>query len=129
MTRIARCCCGACQIEAAGEPVLNAICHCDNCKQRTGSAFGWSAYFPDTDVQVRGGAMGRYELPHMAAERFFCAACGTTLYWRSTAFMPGHTGVAGGCFTTTPLGPPVATATDAKRCTWITLPDGWFATP
>lgn len=129
MTRIARCCCNACEIEVAGEPVLNAICHCDNCKRRTGSAFGWSAYFPDRDVKVRGGEMGRYELPHMAAERFFCAKCGTTLYWRSTSFMPDHTGVAGGSFTETPLGEPTVTATDPKRCPWLGLPKTWFATP
>jgi hypothetical protein len=129
MTRTARCCCGACTIEVEGEPVLNAICHCDNCKQRTGSAFGWSAYFPDDKLTARRGEVGRYELKHMATERFFCSACGTTLYWRSDSFMPGHTGLAGGCFTADPLGPPNVTATDAKRCAWLTLPEGWFATP
>jgi len=128
MNRIAQCCCGACEIEVAGEPVFNAICHCDNCKRRTGSAFGWSAYFPDQDVQAR-GEMRRYELQHMAAERFFCAACGTTLYWRSTAFMLGHTGVAGGCFAAAPLGEPTVTATDQKRCAWLSLPQTWFTSP
>ncbi len=128
MIRKASCCCGACEIELEGEPVLNAICHCDNCKRRTGSAFGWSAYFPDDKVAQPSGDLSRYELPHMAAERFFCARSGTTLYWRSTAFMPGHTGIAGGCFTATPLDPPNLSATDAKRCAWLTLPEGWFTT-
>lgn len=129
MTRKAVCCCGACAIEVEGEPVLNGICHCDNCKRRTGSAFGWSAYFADDRIVARSGEMQRYELRHMAAERFFCAACGTTLYWRSETFMPGRTGVAGGCFTTAPLGAPSLTATDAKRCAWLTLPEGWLASP
>jgi len=128
MIRTARCACGTCTLEAEGEPLLNAICNCDNCKQRTGSAFGWSAYFPDEAVTVRGD-LRRYELPHRQTDRFFCAACGTTLYWRSTSFMPGHTGVAGGCFTDNPLGPPNVTATDANRCAWITLPEGWLAAP
>ena len=129
MTYIARCCCQACELEVQGEPVLNALCNCDNCKRRTGSAFGWSAYFADDKLGQSKGELSRYELAHMSAERFFCAVCGTTLFWRSTAFMPGHTGIAGGCFTATPLPDPTLTATDAKRCAWLTLPEGWLASP
>jgi hypothetical protein len=130
MNRIASCCCGACEIEVAGEPVLNAICHCDNCKRRTGSAFGWSAYFADDAVVARRGEPVRFEPSYVARPtRYFCAACGTTLYWTSEIFMPGHTGVAGGCFTATPLAEPTVTATDQKRCVWLGLPEGWFASP
>jgi hypothetical protein len=129
MTRLARCCCQACELFVEGEPVLNAICHCDNCKRRTGSAFGWSAYFPDEAIVSSRGTLARYELPHMSAERFFCTACGTTLYWRSTAFMPGHTGIAGGCFTETPLPAPAFSANDAKRCVWFALPQAWMSSP
>jgi len=129
MTYVARCCCQACELEVEGEPVLNALCNCDNCKRRTGSAFGWSAYFADEKLGEPKGALLRYELPHMSAERFFCPACGTTLFWRSTAFMPGHTGIAGGCFTATPLPDPTLSATDAKRCAWLTFPESWIAVP
>jgi hypothetical protein len=125
----ASCCCGACEIEVEGAPVLNAICHCDNCKRRTGSAFGWSANFPDAKVIAIRGELGRYHVATTNADRFFCAACGTTLYWRSDDFMAGHTGVAGGCFTAEPLGPPNVTATDARRCAWLSLPEGWLASP
>jgi len=45
-------CCGACSIAVEGEPALNALCHCANCKRRTGCAFGWSANF--SDAQIRG---------------------------------------------------------------------------
>ncbi len=129
MTYIARCCCQACEIEAEGEPVLNALCSCDNCKRRTGSAFGWSAYFADDKLGAPKGELSRFELPYMSAERFFCARCGTTLFWRSTSFMPGHTGVAGGCFTATPLPDPTLSATDAKRCAWLTFPESLISVP
>lgn len=128
MSYIARCCCEACEVAADGEPVLNAICSCDNCKRRTGSAFGWSAYFPDEKVRI-GGDVARYHVATTNADRFFCQACGTTLYWRSDDFMPGHTGVAGGCFTATPLPAPTLAATDAKRCAWVTLPGSWMRAP
>ena len=130
MNRIARCCCEACEIEVTGEPVLNALCHCDNCKRRTGSAFGWSAYFADEAVVARRGELARFEPNYPARPtRYFCAACGTTLCWTSAVFMPGHTGVAGGCFTETPLGEPTVTASNGKRCAWLGLPEGWFVSP
>jgi hypothetical protein len=131
MTRTAQCCCGACELEAEGEPVMNAICHCDSCKRRTGSAFGWSAYFRDAAIVARRGPLTLYEPPRAlpGTQRWFCGVCGTTLYWTSGEFMAGHTGVAGGCFVAEPLGAPTITATDAKRCAWVGLPEGWFAAP
>lgn len=129
MTRVARCCCQRCEIEVEGEPALNALCHCDNCKRRTGSAFGWSAYFPDDKVSLRRGEVRRYEVTTVPAERFFCETCGTTLYWRTSGFMDGHTGIAGGCFTETPLPEPGVSARHPQRCAWVGLPQSWAAIP
>ena len=58
--RKAVCCCGDCSIAVEGEPVLNAICNCSSCKKRTGSAFGWSAYFPDDKVLAKTGELKTY---------------------------------------------------------------------
>lgn len=129
MTYKAACCCGACALEVEGEPVLNALCHCDNCKRRTGSGFGWSAYFRDAQVVARRGELARYQVATTDADRFFCAACGTTLYWTSATFMSGHTGIAGGCFTETPLPEPMLSARDPQRCAWLTLPASWPTMP
>ena len=41
MTRRATCCCGACAIEVAGEPVINGICHCAN-ETLPGGGCGWN---------------------------------------------------------------------------------------
>ena len=129
MTRTARCCCQACVIVVEGEPTLNAVCNCASCKRRTGSAFGWSAYFPDERIVARRGELARYEVKTTQADRLFCPACGTTLCWTSATFMPGHTGIAGGCFTATPLEAPNVSATDARRCVWLSLPEGWLTSP
>lgn len=45
--RTATCCCWQASIGVEGEPKIHLVCHCNNCKKRTGSAFGISAYFAD----------------------------------------------------------------------------------
>jgi len=125
VTRRARCCCGRLAISVAGEPVLNALCHCDDCRRRTGSAFGWSAYFRDDQVVGVEGAAFEYAVPVATPQvRRFCGDCGSTLFW-STGNFPGHTGVAGGAFLDPPLSEPTAAYRAAKRCAWLTLPAAW----
>jgi|SRR5271165_920267 len=127
MTRKATCCCGTCSIEVEGEPVLNGICHCNNCKRRTGSAFGWSAYFADAQILHKAGDLKAYVISgELAQERWFCSNCGSTLFWKSAFFMPEHTGIAAGCFTDAPLESPSLTATNKGRCAWLKLPDDWL---
>ena len=129
MTYVARCCCQACELVVEGEPVINAVCHCGHCKRRTGSALGWSAYFADSQITGERGELRHYHVATTDAVRSFCANCGTTLYWTSASFMPAHHGVAGGCFTETPLPEPTLSGNDSQRCAWLTLPPTWFAAP
>ena len=127
MSRKARCCCGAASITVEGEPVLNAICHCTSCKKRTGSAFGWSVYFPDDKVIAKTGEMRVHAKDGaMGYNRFFCAGCGTTLYWKSFGLLPDATGIAGGCFVDDPILEPNLSAQDKDHCAWLTLPDSWM---
>lgn len=125
MTRKASCCCGACSVEVEGEPALNAVCHCTNCKRRTGSALGWSAYFADDRVLDRNGDFRVYEVTGANPQRrWFCTLCGSTLLWKLEA-RPGQTGIAGGCFADPPLPAPSITVSNDGRCTWLGLPTGW----
>lgn len=123
MTRTANCCCGQCSIEVEGEPALNAICHCRNCKRRTGSAFGWSSYFADAQVRRKSGKFELYRIRD-EQQRWFCPQCGTTLFWQSIHF-PAQTGIAGGCFADFPLPSPAMTVSNEDRCGWVNLPSHW----
>jgi hypothetical protein len=129
MTRTARCCCGQLTITITADPVANAICHCDSCKRRTGSAFGWSVYVRDTDVGTVTGEATPYTVPTTpAATRTFCRRCGTTLFWKADIF-PGMTGIAAGAFADAGMPAPTISASSDKRCAWVELPAGCFATP
>lgn len=123
--RTATCCCGACAIDVEGEPRINAICHCRNCKKRTGSAFGWSSYFADDKIVRKSGEVRVYEIAgKRQQQRWFCAQCGTTLYWKISHW-PDSTGIAGGCFADDPLEPPTVTVSNDGRCAWVGLPEEW----
>jgi len=122
MNRIAACCCGTTSIELSGDPQTNVICSCDDCKKRTGSAVGWSAYFNNTQVVKKTGHTETYEPAKSPDQvRYFCSHCGSTLYWETGSF-PNMTGVAGGNFTHTPLAAPETSYRDENRCRWFELP-------
>lgn len=125
MTLRATCCCGRLSLSAEGEPAINALCHCDDCKRRTGSAFGWSLYFREEQVEL---PQGGYRLYSPASgngqERGYCDQCGSTLFWRFPP-CPGMIGVAGGNFERGSVPEPDASYSDGKRCSWLTVPEHW----
>ena len=119
------CCCGASQITVSGPPAFGAICHCDDCRRRSGSAFGWSTYFPDGQVSQPDGDLAEYSPKVDAPQtRWFCRSCGTTLAWRTGRF-PGLVGVAAGAFVEEPLPPPAITNNASACVEWLTLPADW----
>ena len=130
MKRIARCCCGEIGIEVEGLPFLHVVCHCDNCKRRTGSAFGIAAYFEDSQIVRYIGepsVWARKDTRFGDQKRHFCGNCGTTLYWRATQIK--GTGIAGGCFTDDPLPEPTMTIAQGDHVyDWVKLPEHWDRT-
>ena len=125
---IARCACARTSITVAGDPRFHAVCHCTNCKRRTGSAFGVSAYYQRAAIIEQVGATSVYAL-HNAhrkedQERHFCPTCGTTLFW-TTSTAPELVGIAAGCFGEEQPGVPRATFTHAKKLPWVGLPETW----
>ena len=120
-----RCCCGATSITVSGKPSLVATCHCDDCRRRTGSAFGWSAYFPVGQVDGPKGELGEYRPAVDAPQvRWFCRTCGTTVAWRTGRF-PGQVGVAAGLFVEDPLPSPNIANRSSACVHWLSLPGVW----
>jgi hypothetical protein len=127
VNRTAHCACGGVSITLAGEPDYHALCHCTNCKRRTGSAFGISAYFKKGAVVEKKGETKAYafhnKLQDHDQERHFCPTCGSTLYWYNSTY-PDLVGIAGGCFADADLDSPTMSVTHAKKLPWLHLPDG-----
>ena len=125
---IATCACGQASITVSAPPTMHGVCHCTNCKRRTGSAFGISAYFDRAAVIEQTGKTSVYAFHHAAQshnqERHFCPKCGTTLFWFVSS-VPEKIGIAGGCFADGGLPEPSYSVTDQKREPWVSLPSQW----
>ena len=101
--RNASCRCGQLRIVCAGEPIRVSVCHCRNCKARSGSAFAAQARFPADQVRTEGDAK-LYQHPGGSgtlADFYFCGNCGSTLWFLNRPeldsyavpignFEPGH---------------------------------------
>ncbi|MGA1296801.1 MAG: GFA family protein [Burkholderiaceae bacterium] len=124
----ATCACGQASITVDALPSMHGVCHCTNCKRRTGSAFGISAYFDRTAVVQQRGETKTYTFHHTAQnhdqERHFCSHCGTTLF-SFVSSVPEKIGIAGGCFADGGLPEPSYSVTDRKRESWVSLPQHW----
>ena len=86
------CLCGAVRYRVEGEPARNSVCNCTFCQRRTGSAFGFGAYFPEAQVNILRGELNMYEHRSDETGRWirlqFCPKCGVQVTWTVEA-MPG----------------------------------------
>jgi hypothetical protein len=77
------CQCGETRYRITGQPVWLTICHCNECKRQSGSAFGMSLRMLDTDVQLIQGALKRWSRSADSGGLvicYFCETCGTRLW-------------------------------------------------
>ena len=79
------CLCGAVRIAAAGRPLRVGLCHCLDCRKHHGAPFHASAIFPEGAVTVSGETRA-------FRGRFFCPACGSSVFSRSEGEIEVHLG-------------------------------------
>lgn len=77
-----RCLCGAVRFELA-PPLRDVIvCHCRQCARWTGYAVAATAVSPDK-LKIKAGAGDlKWYKSSEHAERGFCSACGSSLFWK-----------------------------------------------
>jgi hypothetical protein len=72
------CLCGAVRYAARAAPLRVVSCHCATCRRASGAAFLTFVHFPAGAFAWTRGEPARYR-SSAAAERGFCAVCGSTL--------------------------------------------------
>ncbi|KAI1504742.1 Mss4-like protein [Biscogniauxia marginata] len=85
------CFCGNIRISYEGEPSVQALCYCIDCRKVTGSTYSTNLIVPDAEFRVLAGTPKRIakiaDSGHEIASHF-CPDCGTTL-WREGPAFPG----------------------------------------
>lgn len=91
-----RCLCGAVTYEVRGLLRDVVLCHCVECRRWSGTGAGAFASAHDADLVVSGDALTWAESPESkrSALRGFCAACGSSLFWKAPEL--DRTGIAAG---------------------------------
>ena len=120
ITREAKCSCGAISAVATGDPIRNSVCHCLNCKRRTGSAFAWNAHWTADRVETRGDPA---TFEHKSDEGFWarhraCPACGV-IVWYEIERRPGVISIPVGAFADPDFPAPTVEVFGERRCAWL----------
>jgi hypothetical protein len=81
--RTASCRCGQLKATATGDPVRVSVCHCLNCKKRSGSAFAVQARWPKAQVTIDGASKTFVKVADSGnrATFHFCPDCGSDVYY------------------------------------------------
>ena len=120
------CSCGQVRFELADDPTWVIICHCNECKKRTGSAYGVSVVTTLENVQEFNGTTNTYDRAGDSGDsvRFeFCSNCGTTVRWQ-IGLLPGRVGFAGGTFDDISVLNLVGEVYTNRRAPWIQTHNG-----
>lgn len=113
------CHCGAVRYEAPEAPERHSICCCTDCRRTAGAPMvAWAIYPKDAVKVTKGAPKSRASSDH--AQRFFCADCGTGLFYVSETYLPGKIDVASSTFDDADrLPPPQAVVQVAERIGWM----------
>jgi len=81
--RTASCRCGKLKATVSGDPVRVSVCHCLNCKKRSGSAFAVQARWPSAQVHIDGESRTFVKVADSgnSATFHFCPNCGSDVYY------------------------------------------------
>lgn len=81
--RTASCRCGQLRATVTGQPVRVSVCHCLNCKKRSGSAFAVQARWPREQVKIEGASKTFVKAGDSGnrATFHFCPECGSDVYY------------------------------------------------
>ena len=123
--KTAACTCGGLTVTVSAAPQFVHACACLECQRSTGSAFSYSAFFPESAVKV-GGAFKSWRRSSEAGrwnEANFCPTCGVNVFARLEA-LPEMVCVPVGCFNEPDFPGPGKLYWSSKGHRWLELPVG-----
>ena len=120
--RTASCRCGQLSVACTGEPVRISVCHCLECKKRSGSAFAAQARWPNDRVVITGQSTQWSTVGDSGGKATFsfCPECGGSVHYEIDR-MPGLTAVAMGAFADPDFPAPEYSVFENRKHRWVEI--------
>jgi hypothetical protein len=120
--RTASCRCGQLTAECTGEPFRISVCHCLDCKRRSGSAFSFQARWTEEQVRITGEHKSWEFVPDSGnLTRFhFCPHCGITIAYSNEGF-PGTLAIPAGTFADPNFPAPRVSVYEERKHDWVEI--------
>ena len=121
--RTASCRCGQLTATVTGEPVRLSVCHCLNCKKRSGSAFAVQARWPAEQVQIEGSSKTFVKAGDSGnpATFHFCPECGSDVYYVIDGKFDGLIAIPLGAFDDPYFGKPEYSVYEGRKHEWVDI--------
>lgn len=122
-TRTASCRCGQLKATVIGEPVRVSVCHCLDCKKRSGSAFAAQARWPADQVTLEGQskAWSRVGESGNRATFHFCPDCGSEVHYAVEGELAGLVAIPIGAFADPAFPPPSYSVFEQRKHSWVEI--------
>jgi hypothetical protein len=121
--RTASCRCGQLSATVTGDPVRVSVCHCLNCKKRSGSAFAVQARWPADKVTIEGRSnsfkkvadSGNWAIFH------FCPECGSDVHYANDGKFDGLIAIPLGAFDDPYSLSPAFSVWEKRKHEWVEI--------
>jgi len=121
--RTASCRCSQLKAVTTGEPVRVSVCHCLNCKKRSGSAFAVQARWPAEKVTIEGLSKTHVMVADSgnSATFHFCPDCGSDVYYENSGKFDGLIAIPVGAFDDPYFGSPEYSVWEQRKHQWVEI--------
>ena len=119
----ASCRCGQLKATATGEPLRVSVCHCLDCKKRSGSAFAVQARWPEEQVRIEG--ISKTWIHHADSgnriTHHFCPECGSSMHYRIEGKFDGLIAIPLGAFDDPYFLSPKFSVWEERKNEWVAI--------
>ena len=122
-TRAASCRCGQLRATVTGDPVRVSVCHCLDCKKRTGSAFSAQARWPVEQFETEGQSKTWSQLADSGNRitHHFCPECGSTVHYVIEGKFDGLVAIPLGAFDDPYFAAPKFSVWEERKHDWVEI--------
>jgi len=121
--RTASCRCGQLRATVTGDPVRVSVCHCLNCKKRSGGAFAVQARWSAEQVIVEGRSSSFTKVADSGntATYYFCPECGSDVHYENEGKFDGMIAIPLGAFDDPYFVSPAFSVWEKRMHQWVEI--------